>query len=164
MFGIGGIEFVLILVFGFIIFGPDKLPEIAKTVAQAINKFRGAQDKMNDVIKTEVFDPKSDEPFKNPLDVVEKASKAVSGKSEETDAKSADEKDASSEKKTEPKAEPKEKESGGKESIAERKAKYAAKKETEEEQPASSREKTPAKKTVKRAPAKPKTNDEKEAK
>lgn len=72
MFGIHGIEIFLILLFGFLIFGPDKIPVIAKTLGQAINKFRGAQEEMSKVIKTEVYDPASDEPFKNPLDALSK--------------------------------------------------------------------------------------------
>ena len=43
----------IILLFGFLIFGPDKLPAIAKTVGKAISKFRSAQDEMNKVVKTE---------------------------------------------------------------------------------------------------------------
>ena len=49
MFGIGGFEFFLILLFGFLIFGPDKLPEIAKTIGMAVNKFKKAKDEMDDV-------------------------------------------------------------------------------------------------------------------
>ena len=81
MFGIGGFELFLILLFGFLVFGPDKLPAIAKTVGKAIGKFRSAQEEMNKVIKTEVYDPNSDEPFKNPLDALSKISEV--GKSEE---------------------------------------------------------------------------------
>lgn len=73
MFGIGGFELFLILLFGFLIFGPEKLPEIAKTAGKAIAKFRSAQDEMNSVIKGEVFDKDSDEPFKNPLDLIDNA-------------------------------------------------------------------------------------------
>ena len=73
MFGIGGFEFFLILIFGFLIVGPDRLPAMAKTIGQAISKFRGAQEEMNKVIKTEVYDPDSKDPFKNPLEVLEKA-------------------------------------------------------------------------------------------
>lgn len=73
LFGIGGFELFLILLFGFLIFGPEKLPEIAKTVGKAIAKFRSAQDEMNSVLKGEVFDPNSDEPFKNPLDMIDNA-------------------------------------------------------------------------------------------
>ena len=39
---------------------------MAKTLGKAINKFRSAQEEMNKVLKTEVYDPTSDEPFKNP--------------------------------------------------------------------------------------------------
>ena len=72
MFGIGANELALILLFGFLIFGPDKLPAIAKTIGRAIAKFRSAQNEMNDVIKHEVYDPDADEPFKNPLDSLDK--------------------------------------------------------------------------------------------
>lgn len=70
MFGIGGAEFALILLFGFLIFGPDKMPQIARTVGKAIRQFKGAQEKMNTVIKTEVYDPLNDaasdmNPFKD---------------------------------------------------------------------------------------------------
>jgi len=72
LFGIGANELALILLFGFLIFGPDKLPAIAKTIGRAIAKFRSAQNEMNDVIKHEVYDPDADEPFKNPLDSLNK--------------------------------------------------------------------------------------------
>ena len=42
MFGIGGFELFIILLFAFLIFGPDKLPEIAKTLGAALNKFKKA--------------------------------------------------------------------------------------------------------------------------
>ena len=76
MFGIGGFELFLILLFGFLLFGPDKLPAMAKTLGKAIGKFRNAQEEMNKVSKNEVYVPDSDEPFKNPLDVMEKAADA----------------------------------------------------------------------------------------
>ena len=76
MFGIGGFELFIILVFGFIIFGPEKLPEIARTVGKAIARFRQAQDEMNDVIKaTDLYDPNSDEPFKDPMEALDKLAK-----------------------------------------------------------------------------------------
>ncbi len=56
MFGIGGFEFFIILLFGFLIFGPDKLPELAKTVGVAISKFKKAQDEMSAVLKSEVME------------------------------------------------------------------------------------------------------------
>lgn len=70
MFGIGGTELAIILIFAFLIFGPDKLPAIAKTVGQAIAKFRDVQNEMNQVVKEEVYDPDRDQdnPFQRPLD------------------------------------------------------------------------------------------------
>ena len=70
MFGIGGTEFAIILIFAFLIFGPDKLPAIAKTVGQAIAKIREVQNEMNEVVKEEVYDPAKDKdnPFQRPLD------------------------------------------------------------------------------------------------
>lgn len=76
MFGIGGFELFLILLFGFLVFGPDKLPAIAKTIGKGIAKFRDAQEEMTSQLKKESFiDKDSDEPFKNPLDVIEKSAK-----------------------------------------------------------------------------------------
>lgn len=80
MFGIGGFELFLIILFGFLIFGPDKLPEIAKTVGMAINKFKKAKDEMDGVIREEVFDPTADEPFKNPAKVIDRAHGVVKEK------------------------------------------------------------------------------------
>ena len=89
MFGIGGFEFFLILLFGFLIFGPDKLPEIAKTIGMAVNKFKNAKDEMDGVIREEVFDPNAEEPFKNPARAIDRAhgkvkEKVARGEHEET--------------------------------------------------------------------------------
>lgn len=63
MLGIGGTELAIILLFGFIVFGPDKLPQMGRTIGRAIRQFRNAQEEMNKVIRTEVYDPlKDDEP------------------------------------------------------------------------------------------------------
>ncbi len=57
MLGIGGTELVIILVFGFLIFGPDKLPSMGRTIGRALRQFRQAQDQMNKMVKTEIYDP-----------------------------------------------------------------------------------------------------------
>lgn len=99
MFGIGGFELFLILLFGFLIFGPDKLPEIAKTIGKAIAKFRGAQESMTEQLKdVTLLDKESENLIKNPLDIlsgksdkskVDKgaSSKAADGEDAEGDAK-----------------------------------------------------------------------------
>ncbi len=59
MFGIGGFEFLLILLFAFLVFGPDKLPEIARTAGELIGRFRQAQEEMNSVVRSELLDDKN---------------------------------------------------------------------------------------------------------
>ena len=89
MFGLSGTELFLILLFGFLIFGPDKLPQIAKVVGQGIAKFRDAQQEMNKVVKEEVFDPAAADPIKNPLKDMDKTSKAKVEKKESFSARKA---------------------------------------------------------------------------
>ena len=98
MFGIGGFELFLILLFGFLIFGPDKLPAMAKTIGKAIAKFRNAQEEMSGVLKGEmVFDEDAEDPFKNPLDALdEAAAKAKKGADSAKKAASAVSKKAAS--------------------------------------------------------------------
>lgn len=77
MFGIGGFELFIILIFGFLIFGPDKLPDIAKTVGKGIARFREAQKEVNDAIGDEkIIDlDNPDEPFKNPVEALDRIAK-----------------------------------------------------------------------------------------
>ena len=56
MFGIGSTELVIILVFGFL-FGPDKLPQMGRTIGRALRQFRETQEKLTAVVQTEVVDP-----------------------------------------------------------------------------------------------------------
>lgn len=57
MLGISGTELIIILFFGFLIFGPEKLPQMGRTVGRAIRQFREASESMSKKIKTEVADP-----------------------------------------------------------------------------------------------------------
>ena len=57
MFGIGEGELVIILVFGFLLFGPDKLPQMGRTIGRAIRQFRETQEKMTAVVQSEIIDP-----------------------------------------------------------------------------------------------------------
>ncbi len=57
VFGIGETELVLILVFAFMIFGPDKLPGMGKTLGRALRQFRNAQEGFSQVVQTEIVDP-----------------------------------------------------------------------------------------------------------
>jgi len=55
VFGIGGNELLIIAVFVLIIFGPDKLPQLARTFGQAVKMFKKAQADMEHVIRTEMY-------------------------------------------------------------------------------------------------------------
>lgn len=82
MLGIGSTEFILILFFGFLIFGPEKLPEMGRTVGRAIRQFRAASDEVNSKFKEEVYDPFQEaiDPYKDEIE------KTVSPIKEDIDA------------------------------------------------------------------------------
>jgi len=84
LFGIGGLELVIILVFAFLIFGPDKLPEIAGKVGKWLAKFNTAKDQMNSVVRQDMAevqhavnttDEMPEEPFKKSLATFESITK-----------------------------------------------------------------------------------------
>lgn len=60
MFGIGEGELAIIVVFGFLLFGPDKLPLMGRTIGRAIRQFRETQEKMTAVVQSEIIDPVSE--------------------------------------------------------------------------------------------------------
>ena len=58
MFGIGGTELFIIVVFVLLIFGPDKLPQFGRTIGQMMREFKRAQETMESVIRAEVYSDK----------------------------------------------------------------------------------------------------------
>lgn len=60
MFGIGEGELAIIVVFGFLLFGPDKLPQMGRTIGRAIRQFRETYAKMTAVVQSEIIDPVSE--------------------------------------------------------------------------------------------------------
>lgn len=62
MFGIGSTELFIIAVFALLIFGPDKIPEIARTISKGVRMFKDAQADMQKVITGEFdLEPPIDE-------------------------------------------------------------------------------------------------------
>ncbi len=57
MFGISSTELMIIVIFGFLLFGPDKLPQMGRTIGRALRQFRETQEKMTSVVQSEVIDP-----------------------------------------------------------------------------------------------------------
>ena len=77
MFSLGGLEWVLIILFAFLIFGPDKLPQVAKTAGKYIRQFKTIQEQMSKTVQSEIVEPlrgdldplvKDLGDLKNPLD------------------------------------------------------------------------------------------------
>lgn len=60
MFGISGFELLIIAAFVVIIFGPDKLPDLARMAGKAMRSFKRAQEDMERVIKAEMYAPGQD--------------------------------------------------------------------------------------------------------
>ncbi len=54
MFGIGFGELVLLLVLALIIFGPEKLPEVAKTLGKYYRQFKDYTDTLKETVEREL--------------------------------------------------------------------------------------------------------------
>ncbi|MDO9556460.1 MAG: twin-arginine translocase TatA/TatE family subunit [Coriobacteriia bacterium] len=74
MFGIGGTELVIVAVVALLLFGPDKLPQIARTVGRFMRDFKRYQDMMESTIRAEMYASQDDkpDPFKKGKDFREK--------------------------------------------------------------------------------------------
>lgn len=107
MFGISSTELVIVLLFGFLLFGPDKLPQMGRTIGRALRQFRETQEKLTAVVQTEVVDP-----------MAAAAQKPLSGDARVSGAE--DDSDV---------AEPVSSEPARKETFAERRARLAAERE-----------------------------------
>ena len=74
MFGIGGFELFIIVLFVLVVFGPKKMPEITRLAGLGIKKFRKAKSEMDKVLQEEIVDPvmkvanEEDKPVKSNLD------------------------------------------------------------------------------------------------
>lgn len=87
MLGVGGTELFIIIVVAFILFGPDKLPQIGRTIGRAIRQFQTAQDEVTKVVKAQVYDPLND---KEPISSIEDLFKDKKKESSSTQAAKAD--------------------------------------------------------------------------
>ncbi|MCI8515906.1 MAG: twin-arginine translocase TatA/TatE family subunit [Hungatella sp.] len=61
MFGrLGPVELILILIIALVIFGPSKLPQIGRSLGEAIQEFKKGSRAVNDELNTMVSDTKPD--------------------------------------------------------------------------------------------------------
>ena len=93
MFGIGETELFLIVLFGFLLFGPDKLPGMGRTIGKALRQFRQAQEGFTEVVQSEVMDPLSNavsEGMGDESKGKDAAAKRAAAMDEDSDLESAD--------------------------------------------------------------------------
>ncbi len=66
MLGIGGTELVIIAMVALFLFGPDKLPQFARTLGRFLRDFKRYQDMMESTIRAEMYasEGTSADPFK----------------------------------------------------------------------------------------------------
>ena len=67
MFGIGGTELVIIVIFALFLFGPDKIPEVIKTLKKAVAMYTDARDQVTEVVNTQILSPEELDMLKDPL-------------------------------------------------------------------------------------------------
>jgi Sec-independent protein translocase protein TatA len=67
MFGISGPELFIIGIFALFLFGPDKIPEVMKTVKKALSMYNDARDQVTEVIDTQILSSDEMELLKDPL-------------------------------------------------------------------------------------------------
>jgi TatA/E family protein of Tat protein translocase len=74
VFTIGGSEFVIIVVVALLLFGPDKIPQLARTVGRFMREFNKYKDIMESTIRMEISQASG--PTKDELTVEERIAKA----------------------------------------------------------------------------------------
>src|SRR4029453_12530888 len=62
MFGIGMTELIVILGVALIVFGPTRLPELARSLGRAMNEFRRASTDLRQTFREAVDEPKPEPP------------------------------------------------------------------------------------------------------
>ena len=70
MFGIGVPELILILIVGLVVFGPGKLPEIARSVGKGVREFKKATNAFSQAINAPMETPvqqQSTQPVQQPV-------------------------------------------------------------------------------------------------
>lgn len=88
MFGISGTEFLLIAAVALLLFGPDKLPQIARSIGRFMAEFKRYQAMMESVIRAEIYaaeaeaqkkEREKEDPFKAAREYREKAGTTIPG-------------------------------------------------------------------------------------
>ena len=67
MFNIGPGELIVILILALVLLGPEKLPEMARTVGKGMRELRRATEDLKDQVETEFYKLDDDKPPQAPI-------------------------------------------------------------------------------------------------
>jgi Tat protein translocase TatB subunit len=81
MFGIGTPELLVILIIALVVVGPQRLPELGRTVGRALREFRKVQDEVRGMVKTGIGDDLADvrKEVRGTADELKRTSKEITG-------------------------------------------------------------------------------------
>ena len=79
MFGIGGWEFIIVAVLALLLFGPDKLPQFARTLGRFMRDFKRYQDLMESTIRAEMNSVEEATGMKDVFDTAKEFRERVAG-------------------------------------------------------------------------------------
>lgn len=74
MFSFGGSEFLIIVVLALLLFGPDKIPQLARTIGRFMREFNKYKGIMESTLSAEIY--RAEGPTKDELTVEERIAKA----------------------------------------------------------------------------------------
>lgn len=93
---IGPAELLVIILFAFVIIGPERLPKAGKAIGRALGSLRKTSTSINDTLKEEGLDPESlKEASGNPFLALEKIEKVANAIPQEEDGEDSDDDAAS---------------------------------------------------------------------
>lgn len=87
MFSFGGSEFLIIVVLALLLFGPDKIPQLARTVGRFMREFNKYKSIMESTLNAEIY--RAEGPTTDTLTVEERIAKAGAASTALTQAREA---------------------------------------------------------------------------
>ena len=83
MFSFGGSEFIIIVVVALLLFGPDKIPQLARTIGRFTREFNKYKNIMESTLNAEIY--RAEGPTKDEMTIEERIAKAGAASSAFTD-------------------------------------------------------------------------------
>jgi sec-independent protein translocase protein TatA len=84
VFSLGGQEILIIVVVGLLLFGPDKIPQVARTIGRFTREFNKYKSMMEQTLSNEIY--RAEGPTKDTMTIEERIAKAGAASGALTDA------------------------------------------------------------------------------